>query len=256
MFRDSDYQPPRLHDSFAKKPISVMQLQTQLSHLEVPEKRLATVNDVAPAPVRATHDSIYDPTHPDADWAGLVHRTKGTRKHEQGHKSQAIGIVHSEDGIVSKEEKAEFQRKRRDLAAHSEDTGYILGGVLDKNHVQYMTDMQRGNAGIRTEAEQIVLARRPIYKHGDGPARRGGAPGSLSGPPSSRGSADSMMMPRSQAAGSLQAVAVTTAPKGSRGSLLTGLADSLVHNESLQLPGTGSEASGSVSNPRSIYGRK
>lgn len=243
-----------MHPSFAKKPLSVMQLHNQLSHLEVHEKHFATVDDLVPAPVKATQDSIYDPTHPDADWAGLVHRTAGTRKHERDHKSQAIGIVHTEDGIVSKDAKAEFQRKRRDLTTQSEDTSYILGGVLDRGHKQYMTDMQRGNAGVRTDAEQIVLARRSLYKH-DTPAAR---PAANSGGPvghENRRNYSESTVRNQHAQSEPQQPASNCAPKGQKGSLLSGLADSLVHNESLEFPGSRSQQVASVSNPRSIYNK-
>ena len=63
-------------------------MHSQLSHLEVSQKTFATTNDMAPAPVATTFQDVYDPSHPDADWSGLVSRDKYTRKHERGHVSQ------------------------------------------------------------------------------------------------------------------------------------------------------------------------
>mgnify|MGYP003385840685 CR=1 FL=1 len=162
-FRESDATEPRYHSSFINKPVSILQLNNQLSHLEAPRPTYATVHDMVPAPVRASHDEVYDPQHPDADWSGLVKRDQYTRKHGKGHISQKIGIIHSDNGIISKEEKKEFPRKRREHTPLYEDN-HILGGVLDPDFDQYMTDMKRGNNGMKTNTSQLNLKKQQMMK--------------------------------------------------------------------------------------------
>lgn len=162
-FRESDAVAPKLHPTYAKKPLSMLQLNNQLSHLEAPRPTYATVHDVVPEPIRASHDEVYDPSHPDADWSGLVKRDKYTRKHGVGHKSQQVGIVQTDNGIISKEEKKEFPRKRRDCNPQYADN-HIIGGVLEPDHQQYMTDMNRGNIGLKTNMSQLNLKKQQMLK--------------------------------------------------------------------------------------------
>ena len=90
-------------------------------------KVYSTVHDVTPALVASTHEEIYDPTHPDADWSGLVYRKCGTRKHERVHASLNVGIVQTDEGIVSKIERSEFPKKSRNHNPIAPNTSNIIG---------------------------------------------------------------------------------------------------------------------------------
>lgn len=75
MFRQSDYQPPVLHPTYINKPRPQLQLLSQIARFDEnheEEKRLAAskaeraqLEQVVPT----TYDAIYEPAHPDADWA-------------------------------------------------------------------------------------------------------------------------------------------------------------------------------------------
>lgn len=139
-------------------------MQNKLTPLEASKKTYSTVLDPVPPPIAPTQSEVYDPTHPDADWAGMVSRTAYTRKHEQGHISQKIGIVHTERGIVSKEEKVEFPRKRRDhVPAAIAENHQIIGGITPSTD-PYMTDMRRAELGLKTDDEQLTLAKQQQHR--------------------------------------------------------------------------------------------
>lgn len=71
MFRNSDYVPPTLHPTYAKKPLSEFQLRSQVAEFDDGgrKKAIEAAAQVVPeVPVPATHDTVYQPDHPDADW--------------------------------------------------------------------------------------------------------------------------------------------------------------------------------------------
>ena len=71
MFRESDYEPPRLHPTFSTKPTPVLQKVAQTapfdeyaaSHTALESPR------TDPVVIPVTRDTKFDPSHPDADWA-------------------------------------------------------------------------------------------------------------------------------------------------------------------------------------------
>ena len=63
MFRESDYQYPVLHSTYAKKDIPAMQLNAQLSALadqplSARDRCIATTHDVLPMAIPTTFDTI------------------------------------------------------------------------------------------------------------------------------------------------------------------------------------------------------
>ena len=67
MFRESDYEPPRMHPSFAKKPTPLMQQEARLSKFEDNRDIDRPIPEAPPA-VPATYDTRVDRNHPEADW--------------------------------------------------------------------------------------------------------------------------------------------------------------------------------------------
>src|SRR5690349_4724867 len=135
-------------------------MQSQLSTLESHKKTFATTNDPVPETFTPSHDEIYDPSHPDADWAGLVKKTAYTRKHERDHVSQRTCIMHTAEGIVSKQERHEFPRKKKDYDTNvTQGTPNLIAGVLPPNHEPYLTDMRRLELGVKTDREQLILTK-------------------------------------------------------------------------------------------------
>jgi hypothetical protein len=77
MFRDSDYLAPLLHPTYAKKPPSEFQLRGQIAEFDdsgrkaavaQAERLYAATNATSVEAVPVTHDTVYAPKNPNADW--------------------------------------------------------------------------------------------------------------------------------------------------------------------------------------------
>lgn len=136
MFRASDYEPPVLHESYARKPMPSLQLHSQISKFDgesTPNSSRvqATTYDTVPRPVPATYDTFYDPNHPKADWSGLVSVKDAERKHENSHRSQQMNLIQTEKGITGANERCDIPRKRKDSGTQpvGDSGGNIIGGI-------------------------------------------------------------------------------------------------------------------------------
>ena len=69
MFRESDFKEHVLHPSYGPKSTPILQKIAQASKLEAYEYENPKPSIELPAPVPVTHDTIYDPDDPNADWA-------------------------------------------------------------------------------------------------------------------------------------------------------------------------------------------
>lgn len=160
MFRESDYVPPRMHQSFKDRPVPEMQKRSQISQFdEVPERRQPfpdrEADDVI---VPSTYDTQYNPNHPDADWSGLVSKDRLQKRHTSGHRSQAIGLIQQEDGIISKQgTEAEF--RHRTVQPKRQDTSSLIGGISAAGD-QYKTTSHRQQNCEETSKDQLVLKKR------------------------------------------------------------------------------------------------
>ena len=65
MFRESDYQSPRLHPSYGNQPIPVLQQVAQKSSFINPREEINNLQ-ILPEPeiIPTTWDTIYDPQNP------------------------------------------------------------------------------------------------------------------------------------------------------------------------------------------------
>lgn len=74
MFRESDYEPPKLHPSFANKPRPIFQEHQHLSSFDgqTIAKQSFTGKQEMPPEIPTTYDTFYDPSNPDADWTVIL----------------------------------------------------------------------------------------------------------------------------------------------------------------------------------------
>lgn len=162
MFRESDFQPTALHSTFSTKPIPTFQLQSQIARFN--EKSVASLSscssttlDPLPSAVPSSNDFFYDPSHPDADWSGMVSLKRNQRKHERSHASQRTNIIQTEAGIVSLGNKNEYVKTRRsDLS----DPNDVIGGIGTNDH--WKTTYMSLAVGEGTNISQLTLQKRSL----------------------------------------------------------------------------------------------
>lgn len=173
MFRGGDFNDAfnptgaRKHASFANKPTPQLQRQMLHSHLEVPQKPVdeRTYYEYASSAVPVvptTFDTVYEPTNPNADWAGFVPRDQMQKKHiADNHSSRVSGIVCEEGGIIGRDGSQEFPRRRRGNAPISENSrGSIISGIDISAEERYKSNNQRQMQMEGTSRDQLVMAKR------------------------------------------------------------------------------------------------
>ena len=159
MFRESDYVPPKLHPTYKDRKVPEMQKRSQVSHFDdVPERHLSHSHREADIPVPTTHDTLYNPDHPDADWSGLVPKDRLQRKHTSNHRCQVVGIVQEEDGIVTKPG-FESDFKHRTVQSKQHSTSDLIGGI-SAGQDQYKTTAHRQQYQEGNTKDQLVLKQR------------------------------------------------------------------------------------------------
>ncbi|KAJ1399090.1 hypothetical protein B484DRAFT_424833 [Ochromonadaceae sp. CCMP2298] len=113
------------------------------------------------APVPTTFDTWYEPTHPDADWAGQVSKAVQQRKHCRDHVSQRPGLEYTSGGIVPIEQKAEIGRKQNDTGGRNISQVHIGGVGGDGGKERYRTEYNRLAQREGTRLEQMTMEKRP-----------------------------------------------------------------------------------------------
>ena len=91
-------------------------------------------------------------------------RTQKRHDCNREHRSQQTGIMHSEDGIVSIEERMEWNRLRRCSDNRARESDDLIGGVGADAEQQYLTNYGRQTKGIGTYQDQLTLAKRAGHK--------------------------------------------------------------------------------------------
>lgn len=160
MFRDSDITAKNPHK--VNQQVPELQAISKNSHFDGGFSTSAQLSrDYPPEPVPTTWDTKMDPTHRDADWAGLV--TKGNqRRHASDHRALGSGLVQTEQGIVSLNEKSEWLRKRRECAASAAGDTSLIGGSGGSDADRWKTSNQIMDAQEPTSREQLTLDRRTL----------------------------------------------------------------------------------------------
>eukprot|EP01031_Cornospumella_fuschlensis_P030422 gene30422-36757_t len=180
--RDIDYENygetghPK-HPTYYNKPTPAMQLISQTSQfndrtrssLDYKDNKDAIVNPEYVPAVPTTWDSYYDPSHPDADWTGLVSKNHLQRKHVHEHSSLKENIMRTEHGIVSKVERQDYMRKRAPedpSIVQRNVTGSIHIGGIDNPDDRWKTSHQRFDNREPTSRDQLTLEKRsnPVKK--------------------------------------------------------------------------------------------
>lgn len=164
MFRESDERERHLHNSYQTKPVSIIQAASQISHLdESGLQQNITRQDVfhqrVPEAVPATYDVVYDPSHPDADWSGMVSTKFHHKKHSSNHSSQRMGIEQNEHGIVAKVEKQEWGHRRQPEGAAKNNSQILLAGI-NNDEDRFKTEYRRFANQESTSREQLTLDKR------------------------------------------------------------------------------------------------
>jgi len=153
-----------LHPTYHYKPTPAIQLASQMSHFnEEGRTSNAFKGNVDPntiPTVPTTWDTVYDPTHPDADWSGLVSKDAQHRKHNPNHISMQESIEHSEYGIISKEQSHEFARKRNAPEFAAKNAGSLVIGGIDDPVNRYNSSYRRFENHEQTSKEQLTLDKR------------------------------------------------------------------------------------------------
>jgi hypothetical protein len=165
MFREADETGRHLHASFKQKQVSAMQQISQNSRLDESALHNKINNcDVFSAPMPAAvplkYDTVYDPSHPDADWAGMVSLKNQHKKHTQGHASQRLGITQCEHGIVAKEERQEWGHRRQQEGANKNASQLVLAGVGSNEAERFKTEYRRLAEHEGTTRDQLTLDKR------------------------------------------------------------------------------------------------
>jgi hypothetical protein len=165
MFREADERGRNLHPSYKQKQMSAMQQISQNSRLDESALQNKINNcDVFSAPmpdaVPLKYDTVYDPSHPDADWAGMVSLKNQHKKHTQDHASQRLGITQCEHGIVAKEERQEWGHRRQQEGANKNASQLVLAGVGSNEADRFKTEYRRLAEHEGTTRDQLTLDKR------------------------------------------------------------------------------------------------
>lgn len=159
MFRESDYVPPRLHQSYKDRKVPEMQQRSQISQFDdVPDRRLSYNQCEPDVVVPPTQDTLYNPDHPDADWSGLVSKDRMHRRHLKENPNQVVGIVQQEDGIMPRPGH-EAKLKHRGIAQKEHSTSSLIGGISAAED-QYKTTAHRQQNQEGLSKDQLVLKKR------------------------------------------------------------------------------------------------
>ena len=155
------------HASYKSRPRVEFQLASASSKLEGQRGvQSSSVLDPQPLPVPTTFDTLYDPSHPDADWAGFVPRDATTKRAFSGHASQRSGLEQTEDGIISRQEKQEWAHRRRADAStissvvRNGNPG-IIGGISTEN--RWETENQRFAPPRSVWVRDITVTQTDLY---------------------------------------------------------------------------------------------
>jgi hypothetical protein len=174
-FSNKENAPARhYHSTYTNKPMPTLQMISQNSQLNEEGRSINAYQNpgaVETAPVvPTTWDALYDPSHPDADWSGLVSRNHVQKRHNHNHISHQEGIERTEFGIVSKETRQDWSRKRTPQdAAISKNAGTLVIGGIDAQDDRWKTTYSRFDHHEPTGRDQLTLEKRvnPVKRISD-----------------------------------------------------------------------------------------
>ena len=162
MFREGDMRPEKYHSTYSSKPVSLFQQQQQASRFnefntrEHQPRAGEQLIDEIPEEIPITSDVIYQPDNPNADWSGMVQKSY-QKRHTNSHISQKVGIIQTEQGIVSNESRDMIAKKKIFI---QKDTENLIGGI--NSDEQYKTNYQSFTSNEQTNRSQLILNKRTL----------------------------------------------------------------------------------------------
>jgi hypothetical protein len=84
------------------------------------------------------------------------------KKHSSTHRSLQTGICQTEEGIVSLNERSEWNHLRRNSNPAARGHSDLIGGIDTQDHFQ--TNSQRQMNGIKTSQDQLTLVKRAGHR--------------------------------------------------------------------------------------------
>ena len=161
MFRESDIISRNPHR--VNQPVPTFQAHARAAKFDEGSVEVTSSRgSYPPEPVPTTWDTKLDPSHRDADWAGLVSK-ENHRRHSTDHRSQMSGIMQSEHGLVSIDEKNEWLRKRRDNNANTAGpVGPLISGTGASDSERFRTNSHRMEAREPTSRDQMTIDKRTL----------------------------------------------------------------------------------------------
>jgi len=167
-----------LHPSFINKPTAPLQLISQAARFEnIRKNQYATLEELKnTTPVPTTFDTYYDPSHPDADWSGMVSSKHRHKKHTNDHISQKTGLIQNEFGIMTApgQEQKEFSRKKVQqrynpitgevvIDRPQKSNPNLIGGIdLQNSDDRWKSNYKSFESQEKTSRDQLTFMKRQL----------------------------------------------------------------------------------------------
>jgi flagellar basal body rod protein FlgC len=163
------------HPTYSRKPKPLLQLQSEMSCFETDGTATfeynATVHDAVPLEIPSQPDAIYDPSHPESDWTGLISLKNAQKRHVRNHISQRCNLNQTEYGICGEGDNDILRKKTSNNFAASNSVTKsrkdpyenmpMIGGISD-NDSQYKTTYSRLVNQEKTHSDQLTLEKRSL----------------------------------------------------------------------------------------------
>lgn len=156
----------KMHSTYTNKPKPDLQIISQGSHFEDGTRASlafrAQPNPESVPAVPTTWDTVYDPDHPNADWSGLVSKDAlFTKKYIRDHPSLRENVQRTEHGIISRDERQEFSKRRNNNDGIAEkNAGSVVIGGIDRPDDRWKTTYRRFESKEQTDREQLTIEKR------------------------------------------------------------------------------------------------
>jgi hypothetical protein len=159
MFRDSDFRATNPHKVTQQVPS--LQAVSNAARFQGESVSASSSRETyIPEPIPTTWDTIVDPTHRDADWAGLVAKENHRRRTTE-HRALNSQLMQSSGGIVSIADNQDVHKKQ--FCKVDSNPGVVFPTEPVPND-HWKTSQQRMNDQEITEKHRLSQPRRPLSK--------------------------------------------------------------------------------------------
>ena len=157
MFRNSDHRPTNPHK--VTQQIPSLQAVSNAAKFQGESVSATLSREICISePIPTTWDTFVDPTHRDADWAGLVAKENHRRRPNE-HRALNNQLTQGVGGIVSISENQALQKKQFSVVDRNPGVVFPAEPIAN-NHWQ--TSQQRMNDQEITEKHRLMQHRRPF----------------------------------------------------------------------------------------------